>query len=307
MRNFISLCTSLFMMVFVFASPVRAQNTLWVANNGDDTNACTEIAPCATFQGAINKGSVSQIGCLTSGRYGGSVTITASIIIDCGMGNVGHITVSGNAAEAVNIVVTSPVTVVLRHLSLNGLGTGQAGISASMSGSLTVEDCTIFGFGNGDGISFGAVAGRSLLQVTNSQIMNNSAGIVVFSPTSTISSVILNRVEVSGNATNGLSLTGQAVVAGTMRDSVVAANGTTGVMATAGQVYFTVEETSIVDNLTNGIQTNSAGALLNVGASTIGGNGTGVLAQQGSIISFGNNQMSTNGTNGNFSSTTALR
>jgi hypothetical protein len=46
---------------------------------------------------------------------------------------------------------------------------------------------------------------------------------------------------------------------------------------------------------------------VNVGASTIGGNGTGVVAQSGSLISFGNNQMSANGTNGNFTSTTALR
>jgi hypothetical protein len=72
-------------------------------------------------------------------------------------------------------------------------------------------------------------------------------------------------------------------------------------------VFFTVEESSIVDNLVNGIQTNSANAYVNVGASTIGGNSTGVLASSGSLISFGNNQMSANGTNGNFTSTTGLR
>jgi len=44
-----------------------------------------------------------------------------------------------------------------------------------------------------------------------------------------------------------------------------------------------------------------------VGASTIGGNGTGVLPTAGSLISFGDNHMSANGANGNFTSTTALR
>jgi len=68
-----------------------------------------------------------------------------------------------------------------------------------------------------------------------------------------------------------------------------------------------IEESSIVDNLINGIQTNSAGSVVNVGASTIGGNGTGVKASSGSLISFGNNQMSANGSDGNFTSTTALR
>jgi hypothetical protein len=102
-------------------------------------------------------------------------------------------------------------------------------------------------------------------------------------------------------------LTGAGVVAGTMRNSVAGENGTDGVFAQAGQVFFTVEESSIVDNLLNGIQTGSAGSIVNVGASTIGGNGTGVLASSGSLISFGNNQMSANGTNGNFTSTTGLR
>ena len=92
-----------------------------------------------------------------------------------------------------------------------------------------------------------------------------------------------------------------------MRDSVVGENGLNGVQSSSGQVYFTVEESSIVDNLVNGIQTNSAGSVVNVGASTIGGNGTGVKALSGSITSFGNNQMSANGSNGTFTSTTPLQ
>ena len=63
----------------------------------------------------------------------------------------------------------------------------------------------------------------------------------------------------------------------------------------------------MVANLTNGIETSSAGAVVNVGGSTIGGNGIGVRAFAGSLISFGNNQMSANGTNGNFTGTTPLR
>jgi hypothetical protein len=89
-----------------------------------------------------------------------------------------------------------------------------------------------------------------------------------------------------------------------MRDSVVGGNANVGVLANATQVFFTVEESSIVANLTAGIRTNSAGAVVNVGASTIGGNGTGVLPTQGSLISFGNNQTSANGSSGNFTDVT---
>ena len=98
---------------------------------------------------------------------------------------------------------------------------------------------------------------------------------------------------------------GNGGIAGTIRHSVVAAS-TYGIAA-AGQIYFTIEESSIIDNLGVGVLVESPAATVTIGATTIGGNGTGVQATGGSVISFGNNQMSTNGTNGNFNSPTALQ
>src|SRR6202035_227946 len=136
------------------------------------------------------------------------------------------------------------------------------------------------------------------------QIFDNGTGIDVTPASGQIASVTLNKVELVANSNSGLFFGGSGVVAGTMRGSVVGENENVGVSTAASQVFFTVEESSIVDNLIDGIQTNSAGSVVNVGSSTIGGNGTGVKATAGSIISFGNNQMSTNATNGNFTSTT---
>jgi hypothetical protein len=310
MRKLISLCISLCAIVLLISvCPVRAQNVLWVANNGNDANVCSQAAPCLTFQGAINKGSVAQINCLTSGNFG-SFTIAASITVDCGTGNVGTIAVAANI-PAISILANSAATIVLRHLSLNGLGTAAFGINTGIfpSGTLVVEDCVIQGFktsiGGGVAINFIPTAGRGLLQVSNSQILNNSQGIEVGPQNGQIASVTLSRVELVGNSAVGLSLFG-GVVAGTMRESVVSANGV-GVFLDASQAFFTIEESSLVANVTAGIVTDTAGTIVNVGASTIGGNGTGVLANAGSIISFGNNQMSVNGTNGNFTGTTALR
>jgi hypothetical protein len=312
MRKLVLVCGSLFAMVLLFsAGPARAQFVLFVGPSGSDTNGCTPSAPCATFQGAINKFSAanSQINCLGTGNYG-PITITFSLTIDCGDGNVGNI-VSSNAS-AITINTTAAATIVLRHLALNGLefaGT-TFGIDARsfFSGTLIVEDCMIHGFHGqfGAGIEFNPNNGRGLLQVSNSQIFDNFDGIIVFPASGQIASVTLNRIESVANSSDGIGLNG-GVVAGTMRDSVVGENGNTGVFASSSQVFFTIEESSIVDNLVNGIQTASAGSVVNVGASTIGGNGTGVLASSGSLISFGNNQMSANGTNGNFTSTTALR
>jgi hypothetical protein len=310
MRKIILVCASLFTMVLLFsAGPVRAQNVMFVSPNGSDASSCAEAAPCVTFQGAYNKGNVAQINCLGSGLYG-PITITASVTIDCGTGNVGNIVSS--SASAITINTTAAATIILRHLALNGLSTVTvtvSGITATsfFSGTLIVEDCMIHGYSNGFGIGFSPTNGRGLLQVSNSQIFSNANGIFVAPATNQIASVTLNKVESVGNAVDGLFLGGQGIVAGTMRDSVVGENGSVGVFTNASQVFFTIEESSIVDNLAYGIVTNTAGSVLNVGASTIGGNGTGVLASSGSLISFGNNQMSANGTNGNFTSTTTLR
>ena len=307
MRKLIVLATSLFAMVLLIsASPARAQSVLWVSANGLDTNVCSQTSPCATFQGAINKGSVIQINCLNSGFYG-AVTITASITIDCGSGNIGNVGV-GASGNAITITTPSVATIVLRHLSLFGAA-NTVGISAFgfSSGTLIVEDCMIQGFHFGTGIFFAPSGGRGLLQVSNTQIFDNGNGIGVFPTSGQVASVTLNKVEMVGNAGSGLALQGAGVVAGTMRHSFAGENGAAGVFTDAGQVFFTIEESSLVANLGFGVQTNSAGSVVNVGASTIGANGTGVNAASGSIISFGNNQMSANGSNGNFTSTTALR
>jgi hypothetical protein len=307
MRKLILLCVSLCSMALFAASPARAQSVLWVAATGNDANNCSQGSPCLTFQGAINKGSVSQINCLTSGNYG-AVTITASLTIDCGTGNIGTVSVTGSSTNAITINAASAATIVLRHLGLNGNNSAAFGIHGLFpSGTLIVEDCTIQGFANGTGIFFEPTAGRGSLQVSDSRMSNNFNGIFVDPSINQIASVTLSRIELTGNGSTGLVLTGIGVVAGTMRDSVVAGNAIDGVIAQATQVFFTVEESSIVANLTAGIETHSAGSVVNVGASTIGGNGTGVLPTQGSLISFGNNQMSANGTDGNFTSTTALR
>jgi hypothetical protein len=312
-RKIILLWASLFILALsMSASPVMAQNVLWVASFGSDTNACHQTSPCATFQGAINKGgsSTSQINCLDSGSYG-PVTITASITIDCGAGNVGNIVSS--SATAITINTPAAATIILRHLSMNGLLTTSVvnGIDARgfSSGTLIVEDCMIQGYRSETAINFAPSGGRGLLQVANSQIFNNVDGIVVLPQNGQIASVTLNRVELVGNVVFGLFLStiDTGIVTGTMRNSVAGENGNTGVVAMSTQVFFTIEESSIVNNLVNGIQTFSAGATVNVGRSTIGGNGTGVFAQSGSIISFGNNQMSVNGTNGSFTSTTPLQ
>jgi hypothetical protein len=307
-RKFILSCASLCAMVLLFsACPLQAQTVLYVSPTGSDANSCGQSTPCATFQRAINLGA-AQISCLGSGNYATStLNISSSITIDCGTGNVGNMAVtSGNA-----ITITSSPTVVPRHLSINGFRTGnsQFGIYAAIpSGTLIVEDCMIQGFNTTSsyGIGFSTTAGRGQLQVSNSQIFNNTGGITVFPSNGQIDSVTLNGVELVINMAYGLVLTGTGVVAGTMRNSVVGETAY-GVYVDSPQAYFSIEDSSVVANTTAGIYSQSPGAVINVGTTAIGANGVGVSINNGSIVSFGNNQFSANGFDGTFTSTKALK
>jgi hypothetical protein len=101
MRKLVLVCASLFTMVLsISASPVLAQNVLFVSPLGNDANACSETAPCVSFQRACsqlayNRGSVSQINCLGAEFYG-PITITGSLTIDCATGNVENIVIFSN-------------------------------------------------------------------------------------------------------------------------------------------------------------------------------------------------------------------
>src|SRR6195256_1224357 len=108
MRKCILLCA---MVLAISATPVQAQNVLWVSATGSDAAVCSQAAPCLTFQGAIDKGNVSQINCLTSGDYG-PFTVTASITVDCGTGNIGEIFITTNSG--ITITTGAAATVVLR-------------------------------------------------------------------------------------------------------------------------------------------------------------------------------------------------
>jgi hypothetical protein len=85
-----TLCTAL------FTAPAHAQATrTWVSGVGDDANPCSRTAPCKTFAGAIAKTAPGgEIDALDPGGFG-ALTITKSITIDGGGGQVASALVAG--------------------------------------------------------------------------------------------------------------------------------------------------------------------------------------------------------------------
>jgi hypothetical protein len=303
MRKPMLLCATICATVlFMLAAPAQATSVqTWVASSGTDSGSCTQTAPCGTFSYAMSQtSSGGAIGCLSSGNFG-SLYITGSITIDCGTGQEGTIACSGCTGITIN--TSSAATIILRHLSIKGIVTsGGYGIYATMAGgNLIVQHCNISGQ-NSIGIIFSATSGRAQLSVSDTESNNNGSGIYVNPSSGVIVSAMLERVQITTSSGNpGLWLTGSGTIAGTLRQSVVAGNASYGILAdSASGVYFTVEESSVIDNLEVGIASSAANVNIGVGASTIGGNGTGVSVSSGAIYTFGNNQMSANRSNGSF-------
>jgi hypothetical protein len=208
---------------------------------------------------------------------------------------------------AININASSAVHVTLRHLSLVGTS-GSSGVVTTgfpPGSSLVIQESYIEGFGgSGFGVSFTPTgSGRSTLAISDSLLVANGVAVNVVPPSGQIASVLFVSTGLSGSTTDGLDLAGAGVIAGDMRDCVVANNSGNGfVGSSAGGVYFTIENSTFTANLGVGIQTNSAAASVDVAGSTIGGNGTGVQSLSGSLASFGTNHISANGVSGSFTS-----
>src|ERR1700720_3410146 len=99
-------------------APAHAQATrTWVSGVGDDANPCSRTAPCKTWPGAISKTAAGgEIDALDPGGFG-AVTITKSITLDGGGGQVASILVSGT--NGINVSAAATDVIILRNLRLN--------------------------------------------------------------------------------------------------------------------------------------------------------------------------------------------
>jgi hypothetical protein len=273
MRNF-ALAISLVLLVPVI-SQAQATRT-WVSGVGDDANPCSRTAPCKTFAGAISKTAVGgEIDVLDPGGFG-ALTITKSISIEA-VGLVAGVLVSGTNG----IVIAAGATdkVVLRGLTIEGLGTGLSGVKFNSGGALYVQDCTINHFQTG--INVAPSSGQSSVFISRTVVRNNSNDGMLFSPSGAASiSATLDGVTTENNGGAGVDANNLAFGVDISLESSTSANNSVGILSEGGSVI----------NLSN---------------VTVFGNTTGLSTKvppppqfPGSIVSFGNNRVTGNGFNG---------
>src|ERR1700751_945683 len=109
-----------FLTPMLASAPAHAQaSRTWVSGVGDDANPCSRTAPCKTFAGAISKTAAGgEIDALDPAGFG-ALTITKSITIDGGGGQVASVLVAGT--NGIVISAASTDNIYIRNLSFQGL------------------------------------------------------------------------------------------------------------------------------------------------------------------------------------------
>ena len=273
-------------IAFAFAAdPALAQaSRTWVSGTGDDAQPCSRTAPCKTFAGAISKTAPNgEIDCLDPGGFG-AVTITKAITIDC-TGTHGSIQVSGTNGIIVNAGASDKV--ILRGLSINGLGTGLSGIRLLAGAQLSVEQCIVFGF-TGNGIDVNMTS-FSRVSVTNTYITNAAKGIFA---TSTIG--ILMAVNNTSILNVAVGFEAQSKVFATLTNTTVSSASASAVAA-SGVSHITVDSSSLITS-TTAVGANASGAIILVSNNNIYGNNTNFnVASGATVLSTGNNRTTPTG------------
>lgn len=275
--------------ICLHATPGHAQATrTWVSGTGNDANPCSRTSPCATFAGALTKTAAGgEISVLDPGGFG-TVTITKAITIN-GDGTLASILAASTNGVTVNAASTDKV--VLRGLSIQGAGTGLAGIRYQNGGQLTIENVTISGF-TGNGIETSPTLAAELY-VTNTRINRVSNGLVL-SSTGPFLVAVLDNVLIA-NPTNSGVVQSSSGIGTTITQSVIASAGGSGVAITTGSGFINVDSSSIVNNST-AFTASSSGSTIRISNNNIYGNPTGYTIGAGATIaSAGNNRTGANG------------
>jgi hypothetical protein len=287
---FVRRSATVLVLALATSSLAHAQATrTWVSGVGDDANPCSRTAPCKTFAGAISKTAAGgEINVLDPGGFGG-VTITKSISIESDS------TMAGVLVSGTNAIIVSAGpndVVVLRGLTIEGLGTGLNGIRFLSGAALHVEKCTINNFTQ-KGIDFEPNSAAQLF-VSDTIIRNSIAalagGILVKPAVGGSAKGSLDNVRLEKNAF-GLRVEDNSNV--TVSNSVSSNNINNGFWAislAAGPAVINLERT-VSSNNGNGVRSENANATVRMSNVTLMNNSSNgmISVASGQLISHGNN------------------
>jgi hypothetical protein len=286
-------------------NPARAQNSVsFVSGTGSDSNPCTRLLPCQTFQRAHDQtNSGGFVSCVDAGRFdtgtSSPMTISKSITIDCTNTFAAILAPTAGTAISIN---TSGIVVILRGLTIAGLGVAATGVQFTQGSALQVENCKFHGFQANAAQALRFVPNTpAQLYVSDSVFSQNGVGILVQSgPAGATALVSLQRVQLENNGTGYRA--DNAAGGGSFTsivDSVAASNtgdGFTAISFGGSQpVIFDIQRSASNINFGSGIVANGTTASVFIGSTMATANTVGFSQLNGGVIrSYGNNSVDNN-------------
>jgi len=280
-------------------APAHAQATrTWVSGVGDDANPCSRTAPCKTWPGAISKTAAGgEIDALDPGGFG-TVTITKSITLDGGGGQVASI-LSSPGVNGVNVSAAATDVIILRNLRINGAG-GATGVAINTAARVIIEKCDIFGFATSGVTAAPGSATTVNVKIQETTINNSAVGVSAKPTGGNTVNLSVDHSFLDNNTGGGLKIdgTGGGPVNATINDSSLslnASNGTNAVSGPSGNVAMDLMRVTLAKNGAAGVQANVSGggtSMVTVGQSILSNNGSAWQAVNGaSLLSYQNNQV----------------
>lgn len=264
----------------------------WVSGVGDDANPCSRTAPCKTFAGAISKTAAGgEIDALDPGGFG-ALTITKSITIDGGGGQVASVLVAGT--NGITIAAAATDSVILRNLRFQGLACATGGCTSSPGLSainiigaarVVIDHCVIQSFSQ-KGI-LDTRTGPGQLFVSDTIVSNNTGAGLAVAPSGGSIFASVTRLLSESNGFGVASGSGAQI---NVINSTLSGSTAAGAETDSGASLF-ISGSLISSNVT-GILANGTIVLANDDISL---NGTGV---SGTVQSYTNNRFFGNGAGG---------
>ncbi len=285
---------------------------------GSDSNPCTRVSPCLTFAAALVQTTAGgEIDVIDPGDFG-PVTITKAISIDgIADGVAGLIPSSGTSGIVVSAGASDVIN--LRGVTFDGVNaSGTSGVVFLSGARLNISQCVFQGFTT-SGMTLSPGTGSATttrLVVQQTTILNNATGILI-QPTGGIAAKALLRwLRIDNNTGEGLRVDGtggSGAISAVLADSTASFNAGNGIDAVSGPGNATVDIMRVVAaaNGSAGIQSNQSSggtASVTLGSSVLYANAIGIQATGGAgLLSYGNNQVTGNASNGSFTGTASLQ
>ena len=290
---------ALIILALSVASPSAAQIQVprtFVSIMGNDRTPCdSPQRPCQSIQSAIDKVmSGGEVVVLTSGSYQPFIVSKSVSVVVVPGAYAGISASSGNGITVTGSPTEGQMVVVLRGLSLKGMG-AERGIVNGGAKVLHIENCTIEGF-TIEGILF-HTNGDAQLFVSDTVVRNNGGdGIAV----RTDDGIVYASINRSRAENNGHGFWARENARVTVRDSESVGNHLHGFRTEAAVPGTTAEltiENSIAAGNGAGIVEGEGTSIIRVSNSTITHNSDGgiFVVGEGSVLSRGDNTVEGNG------------